>query len=257
MSSTPMTQTTRTTMARTKKAWPSGLQIPSPTHFDWTLMGAPLLVESCGKTALSKKRAAAMVMRARPRPRSRSEATARTTATTAGRHRSHQTADQQAEAEVVGQLGGGEGADTGQCGLAERELSPMPVIRVMDRKISEKARPALKTFSHVFGIQVSMETMKAASRTYQSDADDAVQLRGPQGGRGGRGGGVDGGQRILGVAELAQPGHDEQGGDQHDERQGGENGRRPHAARRKIALEDGVGDAHDDPHQGGDGHRPQ
>ena len=44
----------------------------------------------------------------------------------------------------------------------------MPVIRVMDRKMIEKARPALNTLSQVAGIQVSMDTMKAASSTYQA-----------------------------------------------------------------------------------------
>ena len=44
----------------------------------------------------------------------------------------------------------------------------MPVIKVMERKITEKASPALNTFSHVFGIQVSMETMNAPRRMYQA-----------------------------------------------------------------------------------------
>ncbi len=66
----------------------------------------PLLMLDWSKTELSKKRAAAMVMRASPRPFRRSEARARMVATTAAMQRSDDTAEQNVEPEVVGQLGG-------------------------------------------------------------------------------------------------------------------------------------------------------
>ena len=43
---------------------------------------------------------------------------------------------------------------------------PMPVMRVIERKMVERAKPALKTFSQVLGIQVSIEITNAASSTY-------------------------------------------------------------------------------------------
>ncbi len=45
---------------------------------------------------------------------------------------------------------------------------PIPVIKVIERKIVEKAIPELKTFSHVFGIQVSIDTTNAPSSTYHA-----------------------------------------------------------------------------------------
>src|SRR5450759_2953945 len=42
----------------------------------------------------------------------------------------------------------------------------MPVIRVMDKKMVEKARPELKTLSQVFGIHDSIEMMKAPRSRY-------------------------------------------------------------------------------------------
>ncbi len=42
----------------------------------------------------------------------------------------------------------------------------MPVIKVMERKSVEKARPWLSTLSQSRGIQVSMETMKSPRTTY-------------------------------------------------------------------------------------------
>ncbi len=44
----------------------------------------------------------------------------------------------------------------------------MPVIRVMDRKMTEKASPSLNTNVQVGGIQVSIETMKAPRSRYHS-----------------------------------------------------------------------------------------
>ena len=42
----------------------------------------------------------------------------------------------------------------------------MPVIRVMDKKMVEKASPALNTLSQVWGIQVSMDRRRRrATRT--------------------------------------------------------------------------------------------
>ncbi len=40
-------------------------------------------------------------------------------------------------------------------------------MSVMERKIVAKTMPELKTFSHVMGTQVSIETMKLARRMYQ------------------------------------------------------------------------------------------
>ena len=44
----------------------------------------------------------------------------------------------------------------------------MPVIRVMDKKMVEKARPALKTLSQDCGIHDSIDTMNPARSTYQA-----------------------------------------------------------------------------------------
>ena len=78
----------------------------------------------------------------------------------------------------------------------------------------------MNTFSHVLGIQVSMETMKAASSTYQRTR----MIRSIWGARtvavvGGAGGSIEA-MRILGVLQLAQPGDDQEGRHQDDEGQG-------------------------------------
>ena len=141
--------------------------MPSPTHFGSTLSGEPLLVESWGKMALSKKRAAAMVIRARPRPRSRREATARTTATAPAATAPTRPPTSRLRPRWLASWAAVKAPTPASVAWHSESCPPMPVIRVMDRKITEKARPALNTFSHVLGIQVSMDTTKAASSTYQ------------------------------------------------------------------------------------------
>ena len=244
-------------MASTKKAWPFGLRMSSPTHFGCTLSGEPLLVEIWGKMALSKNRAAAMVMRARPRPRSRSEATARTTATAPAATAPTSPPRSRLRPRWLASWAAVKAPTPASVAWHSESCPPMPVIRVMDRKITEKASPALNTFSHVLGIQVSMDTMNAASSTYQRTR----MIRSIWGARteavvGGRRR-VDRGHRVLGVAELAQPGDDEEGGHQHDEGEGREGGRRPHAAGRQVAGQHGVGHPQQDADHGGDGHGAQ
>ena len=51
---------------------------------------------------------------------------------------------------------------------ANESCPPIPVMRVMERKMVAKAMPELKTFSQVRGIQVSMDTTKTARRAYQA-----------------------------------------------------------------------------------------
>ncbi len=60
---------------------------------------------------------------------------------------------------------------------ANESWPPMPVIRVMERKMTEKASPSLNTNVQVGGIQVSMETMNAAEQQVPEAADDPVELR--------------------------------------------------------------------------------
>ena len=134
----------------------------------------------------------------------------------------------------------------------------MPVIRVMERKTTEKTRPALNTFSQVVGIQVSMDTTNAGQQHVPQHPDDPVHWGARTRGGGRRSGWIDRGQRVLGAcpslrspgttsraATSTMKGSDVSTADDHT------------LLDRQVALQGGGHHAHQDAHQGGDGHGAQ
>ena len=119
----------------------------------------------------------------------------------------------------------------------------------------ERVRPLLKTFSHVTGIQVSMETQNAARSTHHP-----VRMIRVHGGRFvlaaaiGTGGGsmVARGSRLE--SRLRNPGRINKAAAMAKNGERGHDCRVPEAVRRDVALQHGRDDTDEDRDASGNGH---
>ena len=220
MSSTTRTQTTSTPMAMTKKAWPLGSRIPRPDPLGLQvdspgardgLLGEDGVVEEegGGDGHQGQAQARAGGPRRGPAPPPPGRRPAAPTRPPISMESPRWLASWAAvKAPTPGQGGLGQGqltAHAGDQGDGEED-------RRVDQPDVEHGLPRL-------GHPGEHRHDEGGQQHVPGDPDDPVHLRGPEGGGGRRRRRVHRGQRVLGAVERAEAGHDQQGGQQHDERQ--------------------------------------
>ena len=251
-SRTPIVHTTRTAIDRTNSGWPVGSKkLIGPSQLRWRRRPPVPCSPPSGRRRRCRIRAlrpgSSVPVRA---PSVVAMPRASTTATAAATTAPTTPPTRKLSPRWLASCPAVKAPTPARVAWARESWPPMPVMRVMERKMVEKASPALKTFSQVLGIHVSIETTKAASSTHQSSPDDPVELRRP-GRRGGRRGRrVHRRQRIPRLVEGAQPGHEEQRADQDDERQRRQHRRVPDAVGCQVALGSEADDADRRPRPG-------
>ena len=151
-------------------AWPSKLKKALvPSHFDCRLVPwAPPVTQMSLKAVLSKSSAAANVISANPSPRSRRDNSARMTATTEAMAAPMSPPTRKLKPRCTENTAAVNAPMPANVAWHSDNCPAMPVISVTERQMIDRVRPLLKTVSQVAGIQVSMETMKPANRTYHN-----------------------------------------------------------------------------------------
>ena len=120
------------------------------------------------KAVLSKSNAAAKVMSASPNPRNRRDRSASATATMAAMAQPMRPPTKKLSPRWTANTAAVKAPMPAKVAWQSDNWPAMPVIRVTERRMIERVRPLLNTVSQVTGIQVSMETQKAANRTHHA-----------------------------------------------------------------------------------------
>ncbi len=198
-SCTPTMHTSRTTMAMTKKAWPLGLKMPRPTHWGLTSEAGAVGRRQLGEDSVVEEQGGGDGQQGQAQPPEPDRGERQDDGHQGGGHRTDQAAEQQAQPQVVGQLGGGEGPDPGQGGLGQRELAAHAGDQSDGQEHDRVDQPGVEHVLPGRRHPGQHGHHEGAEQQVPTHPDHPVDLGGPERRRRRRGGRVDRGQGVLGA----------------------------------------------------------